>query len=122
MTVPTAVEVPLVIDGHTLDREERWVAHSALLAQVDDMYARGVHPWGESECRVAVRVLSMLTGECVGADPMEAPAGYGPSLSARVVAIAVMVPVYDLDNPNMGSEEWAEMERLVALLSLEFGR
>lgn len=122
MTAPNPLESPLAIDGHALSREERWVVHSALLAQVDDMHAGGVYMWGEREQGAAVRVLSRLTGERVGADPLDAPAGCGSSLSSRVVVIAVMVPVYELDHPDMEAAEWAEAERLVSVLAREFGR
>lgn len=122
MTVPEARETPLVIDGHTFDRDERWALHSALLAQVDDMHAGGVYTWEAREVEAAVRVLSRVTAESVGTDPQECPDGYGPSLSSRVAVIALIVPLYDLDHADMKPEEWVEAERLIGLMEGEFGR
>lgn len=119
MTVATA----LVVGGHSLTRDERRLAHAALLAQVDDVHSGGVYMWGEVEFAGAVALLSRLTGEEVGVDAVTGPPrGFGMDLSSRVLTMALLVPVYDLDHPDMAVDEWGEAERLLVLLASEFGR
>lgn len=122
MTASVATEARLSIDGHHLSPGERYVAHGALLAQTDNAQADGVHQWTKRDYEAALAVLSALTGEVVGADPLEGPSSYGESASSRVLVIALLVPVYDLDHPDLEPEEWAEAERLLAVLASEFGR
>ena len=110
------------VNERALSRQERLVAHGALLAQVDDVHAGGVYGWAESDHEAALAILSALTGQKVGADPSEAPSSYGEGVSSRVLVLALLVPIYDLDHPDMTPEEWAEAERLLGLLSEEFGR
>lgn len=110
--------VPFTIDGFAPDHIERWVIHSALLAQVDDMHAGGVFSWTEDDIAAAWRVLAALTGSDLG----ETPANYGQSVSSKVIIVSILVPLFDLDHPDLQDEEWAEAERLVSLLTSEFGR
>lgn len=110
------------VNERALSRQERLVAHGALLAQVDDVHAGGVYGWAESDHEAALALLSALTGQKVGADPSEAPSSCGEGVSSRVLVLALLVPIYDLDHPDMTPEEWAEAERLLGLLSEEFGR
>lgn len=116
------ISAALRVNDHLLSRRERLVAHGALLAQVDDVHAGGVNGWTESDHEAALALLSALTGQKVGADPSEAPSSYGEGVSSRVLVLALLVPIYDLDHPDMTPEEWAEAERLLGLLSEEFGR
>lgn len=108
----------LEVDGVTLDRALRWVIHSALLAQVDDMHAGGVYAWTDVDVKAAERALAVVTGTLPGV----APEGYGSSLTSRVITLVLLVPLYDLDHPDLEPEEWAEAERLIGLLEVEFGR
>lgn len=114
MTVPSVLEV----NGVALDRAQRWAAHSALLAQVDDMHAGGVYAWTDMDVEAAERTLAVVTGAPLGV----APEGHGPSLTSRVITLVLLVPLYDLDHPDLEPEEWAEAERLIGLLEVEFGR
>lgn len=122
MTVPVAHEASLEVGGHHLTPAERYAAHGALLAQVDDVHAGGVYQWTERDLEAALSLLSALTGEKVGMDPLEAPSTYGSNLTSRVLVIALLVPIYDLDHPDMEPEEWEEAERLLSVLAKEFGR
>lgn len=119
---PTPRTTTLEINGHRLSPAERYAAHSALLAQVDDVHVGGVYEWSEQDEQAALSLMSALTGEKVNASPQGAPTTYGPSLSGRVLVIALMVPIYDLDHPDLEPAEWEEAERLLTLLSEEFGR
>jgi len=108
----------LSIDGFEPNTLERWVIHSALLAQVDDMHAGGVYSWGEEHLEAAQRVVSVLTDTPLG----EAPESYGKSVGSKVIVASILVVLYDLDHPDLASEEWAEAERLISLMAPEFGR
>lgn len=119
---PDVEEWQFEVNERALSRQERLVAHGALLAQVDDVHAGGVYGWAESDHEAALALLSALTGQKVGADPSEAPSSCGEGVSSRVLVLALLVPIYDLDHPDMTPEEWAEAERLLGLLSEEFGR
>jgi hypothetical protein len=112
---PTAT---LTIDGFEPDAEERWVIHSALLAQIDDMHAGGVYSWTKAQVAAAWRILAALTGTELG----ETPEGYGESVGSKVIVSSLLVPLYDLDHPELQDAEWAEGERLISLLTPEFGR
>lgn len=114
----TAVSTHLTVDGIELDQHGRQVVHAALLAQVDDVHAGGVYMWTEQDHLVAQRTLNAITHTPEG----EVPDNCGSSLSAKVIATSLLVPLYDLDHPDMAEEEWDEAERLLALLSQEFGR
>ena len=120
MTTETTSPAPtaLTIDGFEPDAEERWVIHSALLAQVDDMHAGGVYSWTKAQVAAAWRILAALTGTELG----ETPEGYGESVSSKVIVISLLVPLYDLDHPELKDAEWTEGERLISLLTPEFGR
>lgn len=109
---------PFSIDGFEPSAPERWVIHSALLAQVDDMHAGGVYSWGEEQLEAAERVVSALTDTPLG----EAPKSYGKSVGSKVIVSSILVVLYDLDHPDLKSEEWDEAERLISLMTPEFGR
>lgn len=106
------------VDGHEPDAMERWVIHSALLAQVDDMHAGGVYSWTEKELKAAESLLSVLTG----CGPGESPENYGGTIAAQVIVKSILVVLFDLDHPELSNEEWAEAEQLIGLQFAEFGR
>lgn len=118
MAASSPPPILLSIDGHEPDPTERWVIHSALLAQVDDMHAGGVYSWTEKELKSAEGLLSILTG-CY---PGESPENYGGSIASQVIVKAILVVLFDLDHPDLEEEEWAEAERLIGLQLEEFGR
>jgi len=118
MTATSTPLVPLSIDGFEPDATDRWVIHSALLAQVDDMHAGGVYSWGDAETEAAEEIVSSLTG-CTRGD---APNNYGKSISSQVIVKALIVVLFDLDHPDLTEEEWAEAEHIIELRTEEFGR
>lgn len=113
-----AKAVPLTVDGFEADARDRWVIYSALLAQTDDIHAGGVYNWTAEDFELASRIIAELSGSPL----CEVPEGYGKSLSSKVIIQSILVPVYDLDHPELGQEEWDEAERLVSSLAEEFGR
>lgn len=108
----------LPLEGYEPNTTDRWVIHSALLAQVDDMHAGGVYSWGDEELASAEKILSLLTG-CY---PGTIPEGYGATIGSRVIVKSLLVVLFDLDHPDLSEEEWAEAERLIGLQVEEFGR
>ena len=113
-TPPTS----LTIDGFEPDAEERWAIYSVLLAQLEDIHSGGVYSWTEAHHAAAWRVLAALTGTELG----DTPEGYGESVGSKVIVISLLVPLFDLDHPELQEAEWAEGERLISLLTPEFGR
>lgn len=118
MTATSTPLVPLSIDGFEPDATDRWVIHSALLAQVDDMHAGGVYSWEQEHIEAAEEIVSGLTG-CTRGD---SPDNYGKSISSKVVVLSLLVVLFDLDHPDLTEEEWAEAERIIELRTEEFGR
>lgn len=114
----TAIATSLAVDGIDLNQHERQLVHAALLAQVDDVHAGGVYQWTEEDHLAAGNVLNAITHTPQGGTPDN----FGSSLTAKVITTSLIVPLYDLDHPAMTEEEWDEAERLLALLSQEFGR
>jgi hypothetical protein len=99
---------------------ERLVVHNALLAQVDDVHVGGVYQWGEPEFEASLRVLSDLTGSECTVD--RGPERAGDDAETQAIVQSLLVPVYDLDHPDLSDEQWDAAERLLAELSAEFGR
>jgi hypothetical protein len=108
----------LSLNGYAPGRTARWAIHSALLAQVDDMHAGGVYSWGKPEVEAAEEILSALTG----CEPGGAPESYGEGLRSQVLVKCLLVPLFDLDHPELSEAEWAEAEALIELGVAEFGR
>lgn len=118
MTTASAPTSALALEGYEPGPTARWAIHSALLAQVDDMHAGGVYSWGQAEIEAAEEALSALTG----CEPGDAPEGYGEGLRSQVIVKSLLVPLFDLDHPELSEDEWAEAEALIELGTAEFGR
>lgn len=109
----------MILTEHDFSELELRAIHAALLAQVDDLHAGGVYQWGDAEFAAAAQVLSKITGAPVGV----VPETFGvDDAESRTVAQSVIVPIYDLDHPDLDRDEWAAAEAVLEHLSLIYGR
>lgn len=117
---PTATTVPILaeVDGFPLPRRERWAIYSALIAQVDNVHVGGVWSWDADDIAAATRALAGVTDTPIG----ETPEQWGKSLTSRVIATCLLVPLYELDEPELTEEEWSRADALIQVMSAEFGR
>ena len=110
---------PQILTEHDFSELERRVIHGALLAQVDDVHAGGVYQWGDAEFAAAAEVLAKITGAPVGDVPQSLGDG---DAASRATAQSLLVPVYDLDHPDLTPDEWDAAEEMLAHLSATYGR
>lgn len=107
--------IPGLFNPAVFDASERLIIHNALLAQVDDVHAGGVYNWTHVQLMSAERLLERFTA---GFDTISDI----PTASVRAVAYSLLVPVHDVDHPDLSPEEWEVAEAMLSFLAVEFGR
>lgn len=102
------ITTPVTLDQFT--DVERQVLHGTLLAQVDDVHAGGVYSWDQAQVDCAAALFAAL-------EPLVAD-----DLTARVLALCLMVQVHDMDHPELAEAEWDLAQTWLATLSETYGR